>query len=200
MYKKSKKNKAGKLRYDGYSFIEGMFAMAVVTVGMLAVVQLITDNLSIYSNEKSSIEAAFLAQEGLEIARNVRDNNWTQGLNTFDSSDFPNSSANNCRADMFSTTISDCSNNTDKTLHVDPTTSEYSMNANHPASKFRRMIYIDYDTGSGATAAYADVVSVVVWEDGTFPATAAAAINPNDCSLTKKCIAVSSRLTKWGGV
>lgn len=62
----------------GFTLLEALFAIFVIAVGLTggisAILQLL--NLSLFSSSK--LTAAYLAQEGIEIVRNIRDTNWLE--------------------------------------------------------------------------------------------------------------------------
>ena len=71
---KLSKNKLDDIR--GFTLIEVVTAVTVVTVGVVgafAVVQKVAGYTSLSS---SQLTATYLAQEGIEIVRNIRDGNW----------------------------------------------------------------------------------------------------------------------------
>ena len=175
----------------GFSFIEGMMAAVIVTIGMIAVIQLMTANLLTTFNARNDIAADFLAQEGMEIVRNMRDNNWAQNQAAF-AGPFPPNSATNCRVDFASSSLL-CSG-ASKTLNLDSATGKYSY-AGGASSRFQREIVIKYDTNSAATAASAQVTSVVVW-GGSLPA---APVSASNCKQVNQCTFVTSVLNNWGG-
>ena len=74
-FKKQKKN--------GFSLLEVLVAITVLTVGLVGVVGLINYNISISRTSPEKIIAVNLAQEGIEVVRNIRDSNWLAG-NAFD--------------------------------------------------------------------------------------------------------------------
>lgn len=196
--KKIKKNIKRKWNgYGGYSFIEGVVATFIVTAGMLAVIQLMTASLAVLFNSRDQTAATFLAQEGAEIVRNIRDNNWAAAVNTFNGPNFPTAYEDSCRVDIYSTQIRDnveCNSGDDsKILQKSSTTGVYLHNSSFPNSKFKRKIIIAYDTGSKDTASTATATSVVVWGNTSIPVALA------DCTLLKKCVFVRVVLNKWGG-
>ena len=75
---KNKKNLELKFS-DGFTLIEVMAAVAVLSIGLIGGLTAITKNLSIISGGEDRIIAANLAAEGIELVRNVRDTNWLQG-------------------------------------------------------------------------------------------------------------------------
>jgi len=75
---KNKKNLELKFS-DGFTLIEVMAAVAVLSIGLIGGLTVITKNLSIISGGEDRIIAANLAAEGIELVRNVRDTNWLKG-------------------------------------------------------------------------------------------------------------------------
>ena len=64
----------------GFTLFETIVAIGVIMVGLIAVLVLINNSLSYVSLIKDRLIAAHLNSEGLEIVRNIRDNNWLQML------------------------------------------------------------------------------------------------------------------------
>lgn len=64
---------------NGFTLIEVMAAVAVLSIGLIGALTSITNNLRNISAGEKRIIAAGLAAEGVELARNVRDTNWLQG-------------------------------------------------------------------------------------------------------------------------
>lgn len=58
--------------------LEMMMAIFVILVGVLGVMSLIQRVLFFGSISHSRLAAAYLAQEGIEIIRNIRDTNWLE--------------------------------------------------------------------------------------------------------------------------
>lgn len=64
---------------QGFTLIEVIIAVAVIITALVASISLISFTVSGTMSSKSKLIAANLAQEGLEITRNIRDNNWFAG-------------------------------------------------------------------------------------------------------------------------
>jgi len=66
-------------RQGGFTLMEVIIAIGIITTALVVSVALITFSLSGIRGGKSKIIAAGLAQEGIEIVRNIRDSNWISG-------------------------------------------------------------------------------------------------------------------------
>lgn len=66
-------------RFRGFSIGEVVIAAAVITVGVLATLNLLYSSRNTERGNRDFIVAAQLAQEGVEIVRNIRDNNFASG-------------------------------------------------------------------------------------------------------------------------
>ena len=60
----------------GFSLIEIMFVVFIVSVGFIAVASLTTKTIAVAQTNKNSLIANTLAQEGIELTRYLRDQNW----------------------------------------------------------------------------------------------------------------------------
>lgn len=63
----------------GFTLIEVITVLLVVSVGMIGVLSLIVQNIQSQSLNKNTLVAYQLAQEGVELIRQVRDTNWRAG-------------------------------------------------------------------------------------------------------------------------
>ncbi|MEA2098068.1 MAG: prepilin-type N-terminal cleavage/methylation domain-containing protein [Patescibacteria group bacterium] len=61
---------------NGFSLIEIIFAIGIITVGLVSVLSLFVYNIKIGINNKNKLIAIYLANESVEIVRQQRDNNW----------------------------------------------------------------------------------------------------------------------------
>jgi len=59
-----------------FTLVEVVAVLFVIAVGLIGVLSLIVQNIQSQNINKNSITAYQLAQEGLELVRNVRDDNW----------------------------------------------------------------------------------------------------------------------------
>ena len=60
----------------GFSLVEVLTVFFIIALTMVGVVSLIIQNIQVQSINKNQLIAASLAQEGIELVRQVRDNNW----------------------------------------------------------------------------------------------------------------------------
>ena len=62
----------------GFTLIEMMITIAVVSIGLIGVYVTLQQTMSLSKYLYNRLEAASLAQEGIEIIRNIRDTNYIQ--------------------------------------------------------------------------------------------------------------------------
>lgn len=65
---------------SGFSLIEILAVLFIVSVALLGLVSLIIQNIQAQSINKNNLIAFTLAQEGVELIRQTRDSNWKQSL------------------------------------------------------------------------------------------------------------------------
>jgi len=71
------------MKNKGFTLLEVMLAITVLTVAVAGSFALIQQTLIAASLNKSKITAYYLAQEGIELARNIRDSNWLEQRDPF---------------------------------------------------------------------------------------------------------------------
>lgn len=64
----------------GFTLIEVMAAIMIISIGLIGSLTVISYNLRNISSQEKNIVAAGLAAEGIELVRNIRDTNWLLGL------------------------------------------------------------------------------------------------------------------------
>jgi len=67
-----------------FSLVEIVIVLGIMTLGLLGVASLILQNMQVEILNKDYLVASMLAQEGLEIVRNIRDDNWVKSLDWLD--------------------------------------------------------------------------------------------------------------------
>ncbi|MDO8261192.1 MAG: prepilin-type N-terminal cleavage/methylation domain-containing protein, partial [Candidatus Magasanikbacteria bacterium] len=60
----------------GFSLAELIIVLGILTMGLLGIVSLIFQNMQVENLTKNYLIASVLAQEGVEVVRNIRDENW----------------------------------------------------------------------------------------------------------------------------
>jgi prepilin-type N-terminal cleavage/methylation domain-containing protein len=172
-----KKNRSGISQNKGFSLMEVMLAVSVLTFGMMAALTLITAGLRESIDSRKQNVAGLLAQEGIELVRNIRDNN--DSANSF----LGLNNANNCRIDIVSGLS--CGGSYGLYYHSDKL--QYSHAASTSLSGFSRKIEI------GGTGNEKIVTSMVIWAGDSFP-------NLVNCNIDNKCVYVEASLSKWSGI
>lgn len=61
---------------NGFTLLEMLLALSVISVGVMAAFTLSTANLNTVKANGQRVLAANLAREGIEVVRNIRDSNW----------------------------------------------------------------------------------------------------------------------------
>lgn len=143
----------------GFMMIEAIFSVFIVGI---VLVTFLTVMGNIYTQEfgkRDYVIAANLAQEGIEIVRNIRDNNWKNNKNAFDGTTFP---ANASGGTNYCIDYNDNYSAAPPTICVDITTKlknnsgfyEYNTGT---ATKFSRYVRV---SGSGDNRS---ITSTVTW-------------------------------------
>ena len=66
---------------SGFTLVEVMIGMMILTIAIVATTQVLIGQIRFNQQNVDSLSAYYLAQEGVEMMRNVRDTNW---LHNFD--------------------------------------------------------------------------------------------------------------------
>lgn len=71
-----------KLRHNmkGFTLTEVMIGIMILTVAIVSATSLLVGLISTNQNNLTTLQAYYLAQEGLEAVRNIRDTNWLHNL------------------------------------------------------------------------------------------------------------------------
>ncbi|MEI6835484.1 MAG: hypothetical protein WCK59_01575 [Candidatus Falkowbacteria bacterium] len=64
----------------GFSLIEILAVLFVVSTSLLGILSLINQNIQVQSINRNNLIASSLAQEGVELIRQTRDSNWRAGV------------------------------------------------------------------------------------------------------------------------
>jgi type II secretory pathway pseudopilin PulG len=175
--------KKKKMNEKGFYLAESIIAIAIMTIGILAAVSLLSSTMKVAQDDRDHTSAVLLAQEGIELVRNVRDNNWTGGFGAFDNN-FPTSSNDNCRIDEDSSSL-DCGSSSFG-LYLNSRNYFVHSSSGSTSTKFNRRISVQYNGTDSIT-----LTSMVVWGGTSFPSVAS-------CTAVNKCVYATVILTKWG--
>lgn len=138
----------------GFTLLEVLVAMFIVVFGLVAVISLVSFITGSLRSTQSNIEAVNLAQEGIEITRNIRDTNWKNNQ------DFKTGlGEGDWRVHYLSEPLLSYQ---DAALKRDSSGFyNYDSGTN---TAFKRKINISYDTDSDNGASYIRVKSILTWQ------------------------------------
>jgi prepilin-type N-terminal cleavage/methylation domain-containing protein len=168
------------LRKHGFSLVEVLITLMVLSVGILAISALMTSNIKTSINAKNQIIASGLAQEGVELVRRLKENVPTFTTDVAINDDYKI----DINSDYDAFTLS---NNVDvslKKLYLSG--GVYTHTPGGTETKFLRKIKIS-DTATGSNKI---VESIVSWDGATIPA--GTTLDP--CNVAKKCVSVQAVL------
>ena len=197
----------------GFSINEVMISMFIMSVGIVTVISLFSNGFINSQFDRDRIVAAGLAQEGVELVKNIRDNDFAVGGNGF--TGFGNLSSNRdvCGLDYTDTQFVTTGNislrncfgnggggNVERRFSLVPSggyfTNPYSDSGT--VTKFARTIYIDYDSAGPS----ASVTSMVWWGgNDTLPSGVLDGDNNpsvvSACTAANKCVYSKMQLENW---
>lgn len=188
---------------------ETILSVFILSTGLLVIVKLMSSTLNVSFGSRDIIIATELAQEGVELVRNARDNDLAAGNKGFDR--FPNSSHKHCRLYYNDDVTLDLNCDNSKGVLADYTL-RYSggryVSGVAGTGKYYRYIYVF--TNGGGDNQTALVRSFVFWGGRAGSAT----IDPNtifgnggdnigtsgskaNCDLAHLCVFAETYLTVW---
>jgi prepilin-type N-terminal cleavage/methylation domain-containing protein len=146
----------------GFTFIEVIIAIFILVVVIVGVYNAFSTMVVLTSDITMRFTAAYLAQEGLEIMRNIRDTNWINGRDwRAGLADANTNCENGCQADYKSYNLSDAPYG-DTYLKLD--SNGFYNNTNGEDTKFKRKIIVkEVNPGGNSNVLYGDVI--VTWEE-----------------------------------
>ncbi len=157
----------------GFTLVETLVAISIFTVSIVALMSVLATGISNANYAKAKITAAYLAQEGIEYVRNLRDtyvvytgvpgNSWNGFKAKLISCNGPDLGSS-CGFDtVFPYNFFVCTNPNDCKLYVD-NNGNYSTNALGADSHFVRKIWM---TPIGADNTEVKIFSDVSWKQGS---------------------------------
>jgi Tfp pilus assembly protein PilV len=146
---------------DGFSFIELLAVMFIVNVALITLISMSMQAIQTERFNRNVLIAAQLAQEGIELVRNIRDTDWQAGAS-------PNSVFNPASDGVYAmdytlspaTALTGGLADANAKLYLD-SSGYFSHSSTGSSTKFRRAITIQTN---GATST--DVSSEVQFSDG----------------------------------
>jgi len=128
----------------GFTLIETLFALVILTTGFFSVFALLRKSISVTTTSINQLIAANLAQEGVEIIRNIRDSHYVSGDDWADVliSLGTDGNCDDCEADIENIILED---KTDPYLKINSDMYQYALGNE---SIFKRRISVSND-GSG---------------------------------------------------
>ncbi len=142
----------------GFSLLEVAIAVSIITIGFIGVSSLSNQSLQVEQTNRNTIIASMLAQEGLEIVRNIRDENWLEGRDFKDGLIDSQGFDYDYRIDRAAKIVIPNIDHDNAILKINPTTKMYG-HAGGEDSIFRRMITTS-DNGNNL-----EVTCLVQWNE-----------------------------------
>lgn len=174
---------------SGFSTPEVLLSIFVVSIGLVTIIAVMSGSIRYSFVNQDIVIATDLAQEGIELVRNVRDNDFASGGTGFTS--FSNNK--HCRIDW-----NDASGSLDCQAAQGAASRYYLQYASgmyaHLGTgqeRYTRYIYVDYSSVGGERAS---VRSFVVWGGGALPPSNG---NPATCTLANSCVYSEAFFTAW---
>jgi len=96
---KSKNNKGLSTGREGFTLIETMVALSIITFAILGPISLATYSVRTSTLVKNNVIASFLAQDAMEYIKNWRDDNYLQGEGWLNKLEGPCANPSGCRVD-----------------------------------------------------------------------------------------------------
>ena len=162
-------------KYSAFSLIEVLMSAFILGVGLTAAISLLSSGFRQSIENRSQFAAALLSQEGVELVKNIRDNNWANGNPSFMGID----DGNNCHID-----VEDINLQCDGNYLLKRTSGGFYNHFSGENTKFSRKIVISGDSNQKVVTSY------VIWGQ-VFPG------NISDCNTKEKCAYTQTFLNKW---
>ncbi|MEI6650699.1 MAG: hypothetical protein WCL23_04695 [Candidatus Moraniibacteriota bacterium] len=191
----------------GFSLGEVLLSIAVLTAGILPIFASITHGIKISNDDQRIIVASGLAQEGVELIQNVRDNQFLHIDSTVTDAFYGwlpggksnvNGSWNNCRIDFKDPVLSDpvanqisCSGSSYDLTPVSGGVYQGLFEHGSTSGLYKRRLFLSYDAASKQLT----IVSAVYWGTTFVPTTPAEVAN--GCHAASQCVSTGGTLTAW---
>ncbi|MFC1640494.1 prepilin-type N-terminal cleavage/methylation domain-containing protein [Patescibacteria group bacterium] len=180
---------------SGYTLVEAIVSIAILTAGLLGIITVATQSVRVSDISESKLQAEYLAQEGIELMRAMREANSTYFhdvgdpatlINYYDlkqpSSSFDEEIVMNVDADgnvCFESGFSGTNCDAEGQMYIDAT-GKYVLDSVGDASKYSRLITLvirDAADTDDTTDSYLEVTSTVSFQARGFS-------TPSEYSIT----------------
>ncbi len=163
---------------NGFTLIETLVAISILLLSIVGPLEIASKGLFSAFYARDEILAYYLAQEGLEFIRNIRDSNYIQsvsgiGVEWLDSVDLSCFDSEGCAVNpvaafaALGATMIDCEPDC-PVLKYNDTNAIFSINgSSDPVSKFTRKVSITLDNSDISLSNSALVETTVSWQTGT---------------------------------
>lgn len=141
---------------NGFSIIEILAAISIIVLGMIGLLSLSLQSLTVINSNREVLTAGELAREGLELIKNKRDTNWLAGNGWL--TGLANGNYIMSYDDTLSTSVADISVPA-TTLYIDANGYYSHHSAGGAATIFKRLISI-----TGSSVASTTVTSLVKYQ------------------------------------
>jgi prepilin-type N-terminal cleavage/methylation domain-containing protein len=162
----------------GFSLVEVMLVIFILSTALTVFIQVISKGIVHSIESQDSIIAAGLVQEGIELAKNKRDDNLLKKRAAFTDIDTDGDYQVDYNEDI-------SPGGPVVPLGID-NNGYYTASGTTEETKFSRKITIE------TIADAKEVVSYVVWSRLDFPE------NISECKISNRCVYAIITLTKWG--
>jgi len=176
----------------GFSIAEVMLSVFLLSVGMIAIITLMANSIKNNTNNRNSIIATQLAQEGIELVRNKRDLNIA--LLPYDATpaEIKLAAFKNIDKGEYCPRILP-TNEPEMTTGCSSYVIKYDKNYGYTYSSGDNTIYSrKVEVIEPSDSSQRVIESVVIWGNDDFPA------NMEDCTIAKKCVHVELTLSNTG--
>jgi len=143
----------------GFTLLEVMIAISILTVGIGGSYILISQTLIMASESQNRLIASYLAQEGIELVKNIRDSNWLkmhkggEGVTSWSegigiSYPDPDCGLVDCKIDYKGTALESCNGDCFLYLKQDGNEFYYCHDNSGEKTKFERKVKISLESSN----------------------------------------------------
>jgi len=152
-----------RIRLAGFGILEVLVSMLIITMGLVGVLSLVLQNINAQYINRNVLIASELAQEGVELTRNIRDSNWLSAGNSWEQ-DLVNGSSRQFIIDYRGrSSLADVANISDSAANLKIDTNSFYWHGAGTASVFNRIINTTDIIAGGEN--YLNVTCTVQWRE-----------------------------------